>query len=49
MWGNAIDGDCVTAEEAFAKACAQPEIFIPDAEAVAWATAGGFLNGAGTN
>jgi hypothetical protein len=29
MWGNDVHGDCVTAEEAFAKACHQPEIFIP--------------------
>lgn len=46
MWGNAVDGDCVTAEEAFAKACNNPEIFISDDEVVAWAGANGFLNGA---
>lgn len=46
MWGNDVDGDCVTAEEAFAKACYSPEIFIPEAAAVAWATANGYLNGA---
>jgi hypothetical protein len=46
MWGNYYDGDCVTAEEAFAKACNKPEIFVPDATVVAWATAHGVLNGA---
>ena len=46
MWHNDVDGDCVTAEEAFAKACHKPEIFISDATVLAWATAGGFLDGA---
>ena len=46
FWGNQTDGDCVTAEEAFAKACNQPEIFITDDTAVGWASANGFLNGA---
>jgi hypothetical protein len=46
MWGNYYDGDCVTAEEAYAKTCHTPEIFIPDAEVIAWATAHGVLNGA---
>src|ERR1700733_5293893 len=46
MWGNYDNGDCVTAEEAFAKACHTPEIFIPEATAVAWASAHGVLNGA---
>jgi hypothetical protein len=32
MWLNDVDGDCVTAEEAFAKACYRPEIFITPAE-----------------
>lgn len=45
IWGNDVNGDCVTAEEAFAKAC-QPHIFIPDETVIAWATMGGFLNGA---
>ena len=36
MWGNDVHGDCVTAEEAFAKACNNPEIFISDAEVIAW-------------
>ena len=46
MWGNDVNGDCVTAEEAFAKACNPTEILISDTEAVTWATANGFLNGA---
>jgi uncharacterized protein with PIN domain len=47
MWGNDIHGDCVTAEEAFAKACNNPEVFIPDNDAVAWAKNHGVLEGAG--
>jgi len=46
MWLNDVDGDCVTAEEAFAKACYSPEIFIQDATVKAWATAHNVLNGA---
>jgi hypothetical protein len=46
FWGNYDNGDCVTAEEAFAKACNNPEIFIPEAEVIAWATEYGVLNGA---
>ena len=39
FWDNNVDGDCVTAEEAFAKAVfsvmtGQPELFIPDAEVI---------------
>lgn len=45
-WNNYIYGDCVTAEEAFAKATAAPKTFIPLATAVAWATKHGYLNGA---
>ena len=45
-WGNYVHGDCVTAEEAFAKACNNPEIFISDAEVIAWATRHGVLEGA---
>jgi hypothetical protein len=45
-WNNYIYGDCVTAEEAFAKATATPQIFIPEATVVAWASAHGYLNGA---
>jgi hypothetical protein len=46
FWGNDKYGDCVTAEEAFAKACHKPEIFISEAEAIKWATQHNFLNGA---
>jgi hypothetical protein len=46
MWGNYYHGDCVTAEEAFAKACNNPEIFISDDEVIAWATNNGVLEGA---
>jgi hypothetical protein len=46
MWGNDVHGDCVTAEEAFAKACHDPEIFISDDEVIAWATKHGVLEGA---
>lgn len=45
-WLNDVDGDCVTAEEAFKCACHQPEILIADSEVQAWATARGFMNGA---
>jgi hypothetical protein len=45
-WGNYYNGDCVTAEEAFAKATAAPQTFFPDATVIAWATAHGDLNGA---
>ena len=46
FWGNDKDGDCVTAEEAYAKACHQPEIFITDQTAIGWATANNYMNGA---
>ena len=46
MWGNDVHGDCVTAEEAFAKACNNPEVFISDNEVIAWATKHGVLEGA---
>jgi hypothetical protein len=46
MWGNDVHGDCVTAEEAFAKACHSPEIFISDQEVIQWATQNGVLEGA---
>jgi len=45
-WNNYTYGDCVSAEEAFAKATAAPRTFIPEATVVAWATAHGYLNGA---
>ena len=46
FWGNYYDGDCVTAKEAFAKACNNPEILISGAEVIAWATSHGVLQGA---
>ena len=46
MWGNDQYGDCVTAEEAFAKATYSPEIFIDSATVIAWAQSNGFLDGA---
>jgi len=46
FWLNNVDGDCVTAEEAFAKACYSPEIFIQDTTVKMWATAHGVLKGA---
>ncbi len=45
-WGNNQYGDCVSAEEAYAKATYSPEIFIPTAEVIRWAQAHGVLNGA---
>jgi hypothetical protein len=49
FWGNNQYGDCVTAEEAFAKACHRSEIFISDQEAINWANQHNFLNGAYLN
>ncbi len=46
MWGNDKHGDCVTAEEAFAKSCHHPEIFIPEADAIQWARKHNVLEGA---
>jgi hypothetical protein len=46
MWGNYDHGDCVTAEEAFSKACNKPEIFISQQEVISWATQHGVLEGA---
>ena len=46
-WNNYTYGDCVSAEEAFAKAVGAPQTFIPEATVVAWALANGYLNGAG--
>lgn len=50
-WGNDVNGDCVTAEECFAKAAwsgyiGGPELVITYDQAVAWATENGYLNGA---
>jgi hypothetical protein len=49
FWGNYEHGDCVTAEEAFAKACNNPEILISDSEVITWATDHGVLEGAYLN
>ena len=46
FWGNYNYGDCVTAEEAFAKACHDPEFFLTQDTAIGWATEYGYLNGA---
>ena len=51
LWGNGDYGDCVTAEEMFAKAVwslmsGLPELFITAAAAVAWAKENGYLDGA---
>ena len=46
MWGNGTYGDCVSAEEAFAKATNSPELFMSDVVVIEWARARGFLNGA---
>lgn len=45
IWHNDQHGDCVTAEEAFAKACHHPEIFITDNEVAQWAQAHGVYEG----
>jgi hypothetical protein len=45
-WLNDTHGDCVTAEEAFAKACDLPSIFIRDDTVRSWAIANGVLEGA---
>jgi hypothetical protein len=45
-WGNSQYGCCVSAEEAFAKACHTPEVFIPPATLINFAADHGWLNGA---
>lgn len=47
MWGNDVNGDCVTAEEAFAKAAAAPKIYFSDEEVIDWARTHNALHGAG--
>jgi len=49
LWNNSTYGDCVSAEEAFAKATAAPKTFITEATVVSWATAHGYLHGAYLN
>lgn len=51
MWGNDQEGDCVSAEEAFAKAawstyCGLPETFATAQEVMAFAARYGYANGA---
>ena len=46
-WGNLSYADCVAAEEAFAKATASPQTFIPDGTLIQWALDNNvFYNGA---
>ena len=44
MWGNDTLGDCVSAEEAYAKLCTGQRV--TDADLVAWAQSHGYANGA---
>ena len=46
IWGNDKFGDCVSAEEAFAKATNTPELFVLEADLIKWARAHRLLNGA---
>ena len=51
-WGNNVYGDCVSAEEAYAKAaysvqCGLSELVVPTSEVESWASQHGVLNGAG--
>lgn len=46
FWGNDREGDCVTAEEAFAKACHAPDVLIEDSVAETWAARHGLRDGA---
>lgn len=46
VWGNNRYGVCVTSEEAFAKACYVPEIYIDEETVISWARRHGVLNGA---
>jgi hypothetical protein len=46
IWGNDVHGDCVTAEEAFAKACHAPELFVSQEEVISWAQQNGVLESA---
>lgn len=45
-WDNNVDGDCVTAEEAFAKILVAPYAFLSDGEVISWADQYNFENGA---
>lgn len=46
IWGNNRYGDCVTAEEAFAKIAAHPHVWVSEQEVIEWAGRNGVLNGA---
>jgi hypothetical protein len=53
MWGNDTYGDCVSAEEGFAKAiysvmpgATGAELLMTDQEVISWARSNGYLNGA---
>lgn len=46
VWGNDSWGCCVSSEEAFAKACYSPELFVPEDLVIQWARQHGYLNGA---
>lgn len=50
MWGNSQYGDCVTAEEACAKACqangGPPGVFVSEDAVVQWAAQNGYRDGA---
>lgn len=46
VWGNNRYGDCVTAEEAFAKIAAHPHVWVSEQEVIEWAGRNGVLNGA---
>lgn len=46
MFGNDSYGDCVTAEEAFAKSCDNPEHDIDESIVISWARQRGLLHGA---
>lgn len=46
MWGNNRYGDCVTAEECFAKVADAPNCFVSEATCIQWAAQHGVLNGA---
>lgn len=46
FWGNDKYGDCVTAEEAFAKVCIWPNYYFADDSVIRWAADHNYLNGA---
>jgi len=46
MFGNDAYGDCVSAEEGFAKLCGSPPVDVGDQVVIQWASRHGVLNGA---